>query len=83
MRFVEVDKVPETTLCGRPRNDIRAKLKKFMEMNARIVKVEIDEGEYASVQSVYIAIRRCVDTHELPIIVSNIQDVVYLIRTDI
>lgn len=83
MRFIEVKELPYQEWRNRPRRDMKSILDEFMSMNIKIVRVEFEKGEYASGSTAHTCFKDSVRRYALPILVSYIQDNVYLVRTDI
>ena len=82
MKFIEVHEIPQHHWRNRPRNNTKARLEEFMNMNIKLAKVEIRKGEYVSTYSAAESLKACVMRHGFPIVVSYIQDVVYIQRID-
>lgn len=79
MNFVKVDRLPDRK--KRPYKKLEDELEKFMRMDCKYAKVELN-GEYAGPNSARASILRAIRLYDLPIQIKMINDEVYLISTD-
>lgn len=80
MRFVPVDKVPGR--MNSPDHPVLAYLDEFMAMNEKVVRVELDNGEYLDYKSCYSSFCKAVRNGGYPVKVTMSQGIVYLQRKD-
>lgn len=70
---------------GVPKRDyfkLKAMFDEFMALNVKVVKLELDEGDYASVYVAMHTIGKSAKTHGYPVKTSVRNGEVYMIRTD-
>jgi hypothetical protein len=84
MRFVEVTEIPaKVERGGRKKGEMIYRLRKFMDSDVKIVKIEFTLEDYIGPASCYQSYRQAIKRHVLPIDVKIRNGDVYLIRRDI
>lgn len=77
MKITKVDALPRKRSC---RKDLQGALEEFMNSNAKIVKVEYAEGEYANPISCYGSLHKAIRHSGYAIQVRMINKEIYLIK---
>ena len=84
MNFIPVAELPKPTKPLRTdKHDFRQELDKYMEMNAKYVRVDWTDGDYVSYNSACAAVRRAIWQLGIPAYATLIDSIIYLVRTDI
>ena len=81
MKFIVVKNVPGVQPSRRHR--LKDRFTDFMSLNAKIVKVNLAEGEYSSVTVAYTTLMRAAKKWGFPIKVMKRKDDIYFVRQDI
>ena len=78
MKFVEVTEVP----VKKQYHPLKSKWEEFMAMNVKVVKVDLDENEYKTIDGARSVMAISVKRMGYPITVTKRGDEIYLIRRD-
>lgn len=78
MKFVKVKEVPEQ----KKYHPLKSKWEEFMAMNVKVVKVDLDENEYKTIDGARSVMAISVKRMGYPITVTKRGDEIYLIRRD-
>lgn len=80
MRFVEVAKIPQKIRATN--HKLEHELLEFMRMDIKTARVEFDEYEYSSIDSLRVCLKVVCSRIGLPIAVKMNNGEVYLVRSD-
>lgn len=83
MKLVVVDELPTVTDKRYHNNNVGAYLDEFMNMNAKIARLEFNVGEYSRIESARQSVYQSIRTHGFPIKVCVRNRELYLVRKDI
>ena len=87
MKIIPVEEIPKRQrVSSKPSVEFkptRYYLREFMKMGVKCAKVDLQEGDYVSVQSAYHTLWGCATEHAFPIDVIRRGDDIYLSRRDI
>ena len=78
MKFVEVKEVPDQ----KKYHPLKSKWEEFMAMNVKVVKVDLDEHEYKSIEVAARTMMLSIRRFGYPITVTKRGNELYLIRRD-
>lgn len=84
MNFVPVAELPLPIKPPRTdRHNYQKEFDRFMSLNAKYVRVDLDKSDYASYNSACAALREGIWKLSIPAELKLIDGIIYLVRTDI
>lgn len=83
MKFVKVDKLPESNRRYTSAYKVEARIQEFMNMNIKIARVDYNESDYKSIKTAYTGFKNACKRYVAPIDVKVVNKELYLIRRDI
>lgn len=84
MNFVPVAELPKPTKPLRTdKHNREMEFDRFMSLNAKYVRVDLDRSDYANYNSACAALREGIWKLSIPAELKLIDGIIYLVRTDI
>ena len=81
MKFTVVDE--KEFVERRAQKKLKYEFMRFIKMNVKVVKVDLTDSDYKSIDVAYNVLHKGAQRHEVPVQVTRMGDSIYFVRTGI